>query len=151
MVKTKAFTLKSAGGPAKAVLFGIELREPESGKALAVTALLDTGADMTCVSTRAADVLALPVAGNAYTQGAGGLLPVKYHYATLALPHEIVFENLLVSDFFGTATFDVLIGMDIINQGDLAFTSDNGNTIVSFRMPHGSPYIDFTKQVASTL
>jgi hypothetical protein len=59
------------------------------------------------------------------------------------IPNGITFENIDVTDFSGSLEIDVLIGMDIITAGDLAITNENGNTVVSFRTPHGAQAIDF--------
>lgn len=48
----------------------------------------------------------------------------------------------MLSDFQEN-TRDVLIGMDIINQGDFAITNQNDKTMLSFRMPSRES-IDFT-------
>lgn len=60
------------------------------------------------------------------------------YLATIELTPEIIFSNLPVYDFVGYEDLDVLIGMDIITTGDFAITEDNGNTVVSYRIPHSN-------------
>lgn len=44
---------------------------------------------------------------------------------------------------------DMLIGMDIISQGDFALTNRDGRTVFSFQIPSTHLY-DFVKQDAAT-
>jgi len=39
--------------------------------------------------------------------------------------------------------FDIIIGMDILTQGDLAITNHDHRTVVSFRVPPDSKHIDY--------
>jgi hypothetical protein len=59
------------------------------------------------------------------------------------LPNKIIFPEIRVADFKNKRPFEVLIGMDIIGQGDLAITDDGSVKFVSYRKPHGTPYIDW--------
>ncbi len=45
---------------------------------------------------------------------------------------------------------DVLIGMDVINMGDLAISNFNNQTVFSFRMP-SIEKIDFAEQIKQIL
>jgi hypothetical protein len=143
---SQTFTLKSNAGSVSAIYFPVKLGNPKDESLHNATALLDTGADVSCVSSRVISLLSSQAIGKSFTRTAAGFVPVTYHYINIVLPKGIVFQNLLVSEFIGTPSFDVLIGMDIIAQGDLAITSENGNTVVSFRKPHGIPHIDFTQR-----
>ena len=59
------------------------------------------------------------------------------------LPNKVVLNEVRVSKgIFRDA--DVLIGMDIISQGDFAVTNKDGKTVFSFRMP-STECIDFVK------
>jgi hypothetical protein len=140
---SQTFTLKSSSGSVSAIYFPVKLCNPLDESFHDVTALLDTGADVSCVSSQVVSLLSLQAIGKSFTRTASGFIPVTYHYINIVLPKGIVFNNLLVSEFTGAPSFDMLIGMDIIAQGDLAITSENGNTVVSFRKPHGVPHIDF--------
>lgn len=41
---------------------------------------------------------------------------------------------------------DLLIGMDVISQGDMSITNFNGNTVMSFRVP-SKVEVDFVSQL----
>ena len=61
----------------------------------------------------------------------------------IALPNKVAFSNVRVTK--GTlAGSDVLIGMDIISQGDFAVTNTEDQTVFSFRIP-SIQRIDFVK------
>jgi hypothetical protein len=67
------------------------------------------------------------------------------------MPNNIEFPCLDVADFVTTKNdepdFDVLIGMDILTQGDLSLTMEMGNTVISFRKPHAKHCIDYTQYI----
>lgn len=109
-------------------------------------ALWDTGASGTVVTQDVVDALKLPVVGQNRVHHAGGDSISAVHLASIALPNQVMFPSLRVT--VGKLTgFDVLIGMDIMTQGDLAITNVGGNTVFSFRMP-SMREIDFSTEVA---
>lgn len=94
-------------------------------------ALWDTGANMTCLSNRLVSALGLKPVSYQYSETAGGVVLMSVYIVDIALTDNVVVEGLLVSSGdFGTT--DVLIGMDIITQGNMTITNDNGHTEFSF-------------------
>jgi hypothetical protein len=90
------------------------------------------------------DKLKLPLVGQRKVHHADGEGISPVYLASVQLPNQVRFTNLRVT--VGKLTgFDVLIGMDIMTQGDLAITNLNGNTVFTFRMP-SSREIDFTQE-----
>ena len=61
------------------------------------------------------------------------------------LPNKVAFSAIRVTDgnILGT---DVLVGMDIIGQGDLAITHKSRKTVMTFQMP-SSHSLDFVKEI----
>jgi len=61
--------------------------------------------------------------------------PCETYLVCLLLPHRVAFSSVraIKGDLHGGA--DVLIGMDIITQGDFSVTNKGGVTVFSFRMP----------------
>ena len=76
--------------------------------------------------------------------GVAGLMVADVFLVNILLPNKVGVSELPVTlgKLFGA---DVLIGMDIIGQGDFAVTHPNGNTKFSFRMPSQAD-IDFVKE-----
>ena len=67
------------------------------------------------------------------------------YLVNIHLPNKVVFPGVRVIDakLLGT---DILIGMDIINQGDLAITHKKENTWMTFQVP-SSHSIDFVEEI----
>lgn len=94
-------------------------------------ALWDTGANMTCLSNRLVSALGLKPISYQYSETAGGVVLMSVYIVDIALTDNVVVQGLLVSSGdFGTT--DVLIGMDIITQGNMTITNENGHTEFSF-------------------
>jgi hypothetical protein len=63
----------------------------------------------------------------------------------VTLRNMVRFVNVRASAFVGTDRFDIIIGMDILMQGDLAITNGNHQTVTSFRIPPDTQHIDYVK------
>lgn len=99
-------------------------------------ALWDTGATQSCISDRLANDLALELVGFVEIGSAVGIHSVPIYYANLALPNRLVFHDIELVQFTYTGDdCDLIIGMDIMTQGDLALTNFEGRTFFSFRIP----------------
>ena len=60
------------------------------------------------------------------------------YYVDLIVPGEMIFKTLEVTE--GELEYvDVLIGMDVISQGDFSISNGNNETVVAFRSPAGEP------------
>ena len=96
----------------------------------------DTGASGTCISKKVVSDFNLAPIGkmNAHTPSGIGVMNV--YMINLILNNEVVFSNLRVMDSeIGNQGIDVLIGMDIISNGDFAISNFEGRTQFSFRLP----------------
>jgi hypothetical protein len=73
---------------------------------------------------------------------ADGQTTVNVYYIDILLPNKVAFSALRVTEGKLNNT-DVLIGMDIISQGDFAITSAQGKTTFSFQLPstHHTDYV----------
>ena len=99
-----------------------------------VTALWDTGATSTCVSKELASRLNLIPIGFEKMSHADGICTVPTYLINVFLPNKVGFSGVLVLGC-DLPNIDVLIGMDIITQGDFAISNFEGNTCFSFRIP----------------
>ncbi|MFA6958698.1 MAG: retroviral-like aspartic protease family protein [Thermoanaerobaculia bacterium] len=99
-------------------------------------ALWDTGATGSCISPGIAKTLGLKSVGMVNVNHAGGTGTSERYIVNLGLPHRVGFAGLLVHEVSEVAgKFSVILGMDVISRGDLAFTNANGESCFSFRMP----------------
>lgn len=60
------------------------------------------------------------------------------YYVDLMVPGEMTFKTLEVTEG-ELEDVDVLIGMDVISQGDFCISNGNNETVVAFRSPAGEP------------
>ena len=91
-------------------------------------ALIDTGASQTSISPQLAAHLKIPPRGKIRVQGATGAMPVNSYHVDLMLsfgPQSVVAPSLDVCEFDpGSASFQVLIGRDILCRGVLTMDFD---------------------------
>ncbi len=78
----------------------------------------------------------------AHTVGGSG--PAEVYLVNIYLPNRVMFQNVHVTKGQVVGA-EMLIGMDVINQGDFAVTNNGGITKFSFRVPSQS-HIDFVEQ-----
>lgn len=80
----------------------------------------------------------------AQVHGVGGAATEEAFLVNIYLPSNVVFGALRVTRgrFVGA---DILIGMDVISQGDFTVTNHGGTTKFSYRIP-SQKHIDFYEQ-----
>lgn len=99
------------------------------------TAIWDTGATGSVISSRLATQLGLIPTSMTLVHHASGTSTQPVYKVNIALPNYTGFAYVNVSQGEFSEEFDVLIGMDIITQGDFSITNVGYNTMFSFRMP----------------
>lgn len=123
-----------------------EIPKPVSKDLLAVW---DTGAMATAISRKLAMDLQLEKIGERLSYGATGCEVCNRFLVSLYIPGDIVIPELEVGDCGGDIGCDVLIGMDVISQGDFAVNNYLGHTSFTFRVP-SVERMDFTTQLPRT-
>lgn len=110
-----------------------------------VDVIWDTGAEGSAISKRVVQSLGLMRTGEAivYHAGGGGD-PVNTYSVYVYLPNNVIayVPEATEGDLNGT---DILIGMDIISQGDFAVTAPQGKTKFTFQFP-STHNLDFVKE-----
>ncbi|MCQ2251338.1 MAG: retroviral-like aspartic protease family protein [Bacteroidales bacterium] len=106
-------------------------------------AVWDTGANTTVISSKIVNKLNLQPVGKGLIYGVGGDLDSNTYIIHLGLPNEELVKDLLVTAM-DLPDYDILIGMDIINELDFAITNGNGKTKFTFSRP-STRDIDFQK------
>lgn len=110
-------------------------------------ALWDTGATSTCISTNVVEQLGLISIGKKLIQTPSGTSLRDEYIIDIELPNKVIIRDLSVIDSeIGKQKIDLLIGMDIISQGDFSVTNYDGATIFSYRSPSQSN-IDFVQMI----
>ncbi len=111
-------------------------------------AIWDTGATGTVATQRVVDKCGLKATGMTNVHTANGPTTSPTYLVNVGLPNQVMMGNIKVTRGVIHGNVDVLIGMDIISEGDLAVTNYRGKTAFSFRIP-SLECIDFVKSSPS--
>lgn len=105
----------------------------------------DTGATNTVITKKVADELNLKPIGMTLVKHAKGEDMSEIYLVNVRLLNNVGFASVKVTEGTLSGDVEVLIGMDIISQGDFAITHRNNKTTFSFRCP-AIGHIDFVQQ-----
>ena len=97
-------------------------------------ALWDTGATASVITQKVVEECDLKPVGMTRVFHANGESIAEVYLVNIGLPNKVAFADAKVTKGFLRDT-DVLIGMDIITQGDFAVTNTESKTVFSFRVP----------------
>lgn len=98
--------------------------------------LIDTWATNCVISSRMASELNLIQSWLVKTYHAWGVSDCKQYTVKLELPDSYITNTLLVTEWpIDLQGFDVLIGMDVITEGDFTMTKKDGWLLISFITP----------------
>jgi len=152
MSNIKAFSLASNNGLFRELKTPVGIVNPITtryiGKPIKISlsykALWDTGATGSVISSATAKKMNLIPTGQTKVNTASQKNVLTNTYVVdIILPNSVRFIDVLVSE--GTLSgMDMLIGMDIISQGDFSISNFKGNSCFSFRVP-SKEKIDFVK------
>ncbi len=145
-----SFVTKNRGGlfrELKSVVYITPAFEPSkepipAGKKY--NAIWDTGASCSVITKKVVDDLSLKSIGIIEVSTANDKRMSNVYIISMGLPNKVGFPWLRVTEG-GLSNIDVLVGMDIISQGDFAVSSYNGNTAFTYRHP-SCECIDFVQQ-----
>lgn len=104
----------------------------------------DTGATHCVITRKVINQCGLQPIGMTEVHTAGGSKRSKTYLINIGLPNRVLISEVRVTEG-EIRDSDVLIGMDVINRGDLALTNKDGKTTLSFRIP-SIECIDFVGQ-----
>ena len=103
-------------------------------------AIWDSGATSSIITRKVIEQLNLQPVGMCQVVGIHGSEYEYTYYVNLIVPGEMEFYTIEVTEG-DLDDVDVLIGMDVILQGDLSISNGNAETIFSFRSPAKEPTI----------
>lgn len=119
--------------------------KPEQNKQY--VALWDTGATLSAISKKVVDELGLVPFKPGKVYHVGGFQSTNLYKINILLPSGLGFHTRTVMEAV-LKDCDMLIGMDIISQGDFVLTNRDNKTVFSFQIPSTHLY-DFVKQNAA--
>jgi len=108
-------------------------------------AIWDTGATGSVITQNVIDACGLIPVGMTQVHGVHGSETSAVYLINIRLPNSVGFAGIQVTQGNLGDSADVLIGMNIINQGDFSVTSKNGQTMFSFRVP-SQVHTDYVKE-----
>lgn len=111
-----------------------------------VKALIDTGANGSCISRRLVEACRLEKKSAITVFSIQGESEVPVYEVDFTLPNGMKFENIPVMEIPGSKKFDVIIGMNILAQCDVALTNDENGLVFSMRCPSRNQAIDFCEE-----
>lgn len=115
-------------------------------KSIKLQGIWDTGATHSSINKKYIETLDLKTVGMCVVNTAGGSVDATQHIVDMILPNgQTLTMHVTATDLVNT---DMLIGMDIISQGDFAVSNFNGKTILNFRLPSVSD-TDFVQNLKS--
>lgn len=95
----------------------------------------DTGTSMSGISKTLVEKLNLIPIGQGIVGTPNGDRNVAIYHISLFLPNDVLIPDLAVLCIDTKQGTDLLIGMDVISQGDFSITNADGRTYFSFRIP----------------
>lgn len=140
-----ALTIKSNAGLLRQLISIVDVTVPNTNTKNQYKAIWDTGASGTVITQVIVDNLGLIPTGMAIVHTANGQARQYTYIVDISLNEAIIFKDVTVTcavAFSGGC--NILIGMNIISQGDFSITNLNGNTCMSFRKP-SLHEVDFCK------
>jgi hypothetical protein len=103
------------------------------------TALWDTGSTSSAIRNDVAIKFGLPVIGPVESSGVNGKFRTNLYLASLVLPNNIPVPEISLLGCNVNASFSIIIGMDIISQGDFLTSQNAGTLLFSFQIPSVRP------------
>ncbi len=116
----------------------IVVKNPFTGNSSPSVGLWDTGATNSVITASLARKMQLIPITKAEVRGVHGTKVVNVYYITISLNDGKVSLNLQVSEcseLSADSSVGMLIGMDVINQGDFSITNFQGKTVMTYRIP----------------
>ena len=104
-------------------------------KTFEYSALWDTGATNSLITQKVVSECALSPIGIVNIFTPSGENKANSYFVSIWLPNRVCFLQVRVSEGFLAGDIDLLIGMDIMNQGDFVVNNLKGITTFSFRVP----------------
>ena len=135
-------------GIARRIVTPVELTNVFSGKSVKTKGIWDTGATGSVITKAMAKELDLQSYGKRKVRGVHGLKDVDEYFVNITLNNKNITLNTRVtecSELSADGSVGLLVGMNVITNGDFAVTNYKGNTTMSFRVP-SMENIDFLQE-----
>jgi hypothetical protein len=101
----------------------------------ALIGLWDTGATGCAIKDGVANAIGAQPIGRVIINGVHGPQKCNQYLVNLYLPNRIRIASVPATELFSKASFDALIGMNVIALGDFSTSTIGGKTSFTFRIP----------------
>jgi predicted aspartyl protease len=129
--------------PVKVGLPVVDPADPPKAPPVPCNGIWDTGASGTAITRQVAEKLGLKPISRATAHTAKGQKECDVYLISVVLNDAVVVTTRAIEA--DLVACDVLVGMDIIGQGDFSVSNYDGRTAVSFRVPSCED-IDYAKR-----
>ena len=105
---------------------------------LTTRGLWDTGAQNSAITQKAATTLHLVPVSKVNIRGIHGVKEVNVYFIQIFLNNPNIMVPCLVTEcdeLSNDGSIDLLLGMNVINQGDFVISNYNNQTVMTFRVP----------------
>ena len=117
------------------IIVNVSAFNQKTGTGVNLKALWDTGANCCVISETIAKKLRLPNIAEVQMKHANGIAIVNTHMLSLMLPNNILFKNIRAMSCKPIHSFDMIIGMNVINKGNMYIVHNKAGIRFSFRYP----------------
>jgi len=110
----------------------------------------DTGATNSVITTKVVNDLGLKPVGKVKVFGVNTSTIASQYLVDILLPNRVIMPGILVTETNGlSGNSEVLIGMDIIAEGDMSVSHGNRSTVFTFQLPstHDTDYVTETNRL----
>jgi len=109
-------------------------------------ALWDTGAMLSVISPKVAEKLNLDIVDTIQITGINGESLAEVSVISIRFPNGAIIQDVRVAICNMSPENEMIIGMDVITQMDIAITNGGGQTQFSFAVPPFENRIDFSNR-----
>ena len=128
----------------------VKITDPNSGKTVETLGIWDTGATNSVITKSIASKLGLIPIQMTNVRGVHGVKLVNVYMVSMTLNNENITLTTLVTECDALNDVDdtgMLIGMNVINMGDLCISNFDGKTMLTFRTP-SLETVDYVAEIA---
>lgn len=127
----------------------VKVTNIKTGKVIETMGVWDTGAQCSVIRNDLAKAIGLETIGMKTIIGVQSKEDRPYYYANVKLNNEQISLDINITDvdaFSSDSSEGMLIGMDVISQGDFSISNFQGKTTMTFRTPSQCE-IDYCKEI----
>lgn len=140
----------SPGGKRDVIKTPVKIQNTFTQSEVSTLAIWDTGATNCVITKSIASQLGLPVVSRTKVRGVHGEKEVNVYIVRITLNNQNITVQTLVTEceeLSESLDTGMLIGMNLITQGDFSISSYQGHTVMTFRTP-SIERIDYVHDIA---